>query len=185
MVFGPFFLIAWVIILVVGLSLLGGTLFATTAYSVFSGAPFLPTDERNVDDMIRSSGLKPGELLVDLGSGDGRILIAAARAGARAEGWEISPFLCLWSQWKIRRAGVADKAKVHLGSYWTETFRQADVVTLFLITSQMGRMEKKLRSELPVGSRVVSYAFKFPHWELADKTGRGVYLYRQTERKAP
>ncbi len=160
-------------------SLLVATFFVTTAYSVFFGAPFVPTDARNVEEMIRLSGLKPGEYLVDLGSGDGRILIAAARAGARAEGWEISPFLWLWSLWKIGRAGVGDKVRVHLGSYWNERFQRADVVTLFLINTQMQRMEKKLRAELPQGSRVVSYAFQFPTWALVQRGSSGVRLYRQ------
>ena len=159
-------------------SLLVGALFATTAYSVFFGAPYVPTDNDRVAAMLRLSGLKPGEKLVDLGSGDGRIVIAAAKAGAIAEGWEISPYLWLLSHWKIRHAGLQGRARVRLGTYWAEKFHDADVVTLFLITMQMPRMERKLRAELRPGSRVVSYAFKFPTWAHEDKT-KGVFLYRK------
>lgn len=169
---------AFIAVFVALFSLLLGAFFATTAYSVFFGAPYVPTDEERVRSMLRLAGLKPGERLYDLGSGDGRIVIAAARQGAYAEGWEISPYLWLISWLKIRRLGLQDRARVRLGTYWGERFHDADVVTLFLITMQMGRMERKLREELRPGSRVVSYAFDFPHWRHEAKAD-GVFLYRQ------
>jgi hypothetical protein len=183
MVTGILFFGAWFLATCIAVvSLLAAVFFVTTAYSVFFGAPFVPTDARNVDEMVRMAGIRPGERLADLGSGDGRILIAAAKAGAQADGWEISPYLWLWSRWKIARAGLADRARVHLGSYWGERFDKTDIVTLFLINTQMGRMQKKLLAEMPVGGRVVSYAFKFPGWPLETKNGRGVYVYRKTAR---
>lgn len=157
-------------------SLTAAVLFVATAYSVFFGAPFVPTDEGRVRTMLTLSGLRPGEKLVDLGSGDGRIVIAAAKAGATAEGWEVNPFLWLWSSWRIRMLGLGSLARIRLGSYWGERFHDADVVTLFLITAQMPRMERKLQAELRPGSRVASYAFRFPGWEHQEKKD-GVYLY--------
>lgn len=170
---GLIFLAPFIIIL----SLTVAVLFVSTAWSVFFGAPFVPTDKRNVDDMIRLADIKEGDHMVDLGAGDGRIVIAAAKAGAFAEGWEISPFLWLLSKWNIRREGLEGKAVVHLGSYWPENMKDVNVVTLFLIDLQMGRMKKKLQAELAPGARVVSYAFRFPDWEYKEKSGRGVYLY--------
>ncbi len=176
------FVLTWgypfIALLVATLSLLGGVFFVSTAYSVFFGAPFVPTDHERVRSMLLHAGLKPGEKLADLGSGDGRIVIAAAKAGAFAEGWEVSPYLWLWSQWNIRRAGVGDRARVHLGSYWDHPFDDVDVVTLFLITMQMPRMERKLRAEMKPGGRVVSYAFTFPHWPSEGKLD-GTFLYVQ------
>lgn len=153
--------------------------FATTAYSALFGAPFVPMDKDRVEEMLAFAGVKAGEIVADLGAGDGRIVIAAARRGARAEGWEINPYLWLWAQWNIKRAGVGGRATVHLGSYWDRTFRDVDLVTLFLITRQMRRMQKKLRAELKPGSRVASYAFTFPDWELRGKSPHGIYLYVQ------
>ncbi len=177
---GVFYLGDWFLaVLVIFLSLVGSLFFVSTAYSVFFGAPFVPTDQRNGDEMLRLAGVKAGDKVVDLGSGDGRIIVAAAKLGAKAEGWEISPFLWLASLWRIRKARVGALAKAHLGTYWSEKFSDADVVTLFLINTQMKRMQKKLRAELRPGSRVVSYAFKFPDWAIADRSGTGVYLYRQ------
>ncbi len=170
-------LIALVIFAVL-LGLLGGALFATTAFASLFGAPYLPTDRERVDAMLALTGLKPGEKLYDLGSGDGRIVIAAAKAGANAVGWEISPYLWLYSNWQIRRQGLAGKAKIHLGSYWEEHFRDADVVTLFLFTTQMARMQQKLQNELRPGSRVISFAFTFPEWQQESDT-KGLHLYRK------
>lgn len=160
-------------------SLACAVLFVATAYSVLFGAPFVPTDRERVREMLALSDLKPGETLLDLGSGDGRIVIAAAKAGARAEGWEVNPYLWLWSKWMIRRAGVADRAKVRLGSYWGDDMGHADVVTLFLITKHMPRMQEKLRRELRPGSRVVSYVFTFPEWDREAQSPGGAYLYRR------
>jgi hypothetical protein len=159
------------------LTFLFSVFFVTTAWSAFSGAPFVPTDARNVETMVRVAGIRAGDRVADLGSGDGRILIAAAKAGATAEGWEISPYLWLLSLWNVRRAGVADRVRVHLGSYWDRPVA-ADVVTLFLIGSKMERMKAKLAKELPMGARVVSYAFLFPEWPIAAAGGNGVHLYR-------
>lgn len=159
---------------VIAVALVLGTLLVTTGYSVLFGAPYLPTSASTAAEMLRLAGLKPGEKLADLGSGDGRLLIAAARAGAEAEGWEINPALWLLSLWNIHRAGVG--ALVRLGSYWHDRV-DADVVTLFLIRTQMKRMRRKLLAELKPGARVVSYIFEFPDWPKAGETERGAKLY--------
>jgi len=151
-------------------------LVVPTVYGALSGAPWLPTDDAHVDRMLVVAGVKPGETVVDLGAGDGRFLIAAARAGAKAEGWEINPYLVAVGRWRIARAGLSHLATLRLGSYWPEHMGHADVVTLFLITGQMKKMQEKLRAELKPGSRVVSYVFTFPEWE-AKEAGGSIALY--------
>ena len=99
--------------------------------SVVRGAPFVPTHGARVERMIELSELKSGEKGADLGSGDGRIVIAMAKAGAIAHGYEINPFLVWWSRWKIRRAGLADRAFIHLGSFWGKNLSEFDAITLF------------------------------------------------------
>jgi hypothetical protein len=176
------FLFAWgmnfLAVFICVLALAVGIFFVASAYSVLFGAPFVPMDRERVSAMLSLADVKAGDRLVDLGSGDGRVVIAAAKAGARAEGWEVNPYLWLYSAWKIRSLGLQDRARVNLGSYWPVTFDDADVVTLFLITSQMPRMQRKLQTELRPGSRVVSYVFSFPDWQEVDKR-EGIRLYRK------
>lgn len=149
-----------------------------SAYALFFGAPYVAMEKDRVAKVLAMVDLKAGEKLVDLGSGDGRILIAAAGAGARAEGWEVNPYLWAYSAWKIWRLGLGGRARVHLGSYWPASFNDADAVTLFLVTDQMPRMEEKLRKELKSGARVVSFVFPFPDWS-AEKQAENTFLYRR------
>jgi hypothetical protein len=163
------------------ISLLFMTVFVgATLYAMRSGAPFVPLDPSNVREMVALARIGPGDKVADLGSGDGRILIAAAKAGAEAEGWEINPLLWALSLWNIRRAGVAGKARAHCRSYWDRSMAGKTVVTLFLITGRMPQMERKLMAELPAGARVVSYGFQFPTWPLKASNGKKMYLYEKS-----
>lgn len=160
------------------MALLFSVFMATTFYSVFRGAPWVPTGKDNVEEMMRMADVRQGDRVADLGSGDGRVLVAAAKRGAVAEGWEISPFMWLFSWWNIRKHGVQDRAHTHLASFWPPDMSRFDVITLFLLDTQMKKMEAKLRRELRPGSRVVSYAFTFPTWKHAESNGNGMRVYR-------
>jgi SAM-dependent methyltransferase len=159
---------------------LGASIFALfcifTVLALFRGAPFVPMHGNNVRAMVALAGLKPDERLFDLGSGDGRILIAAAARGARAEGWEINPVLVLASRLRIARAGLGNRARVHWGNLWRAPVGEADVVTLFFVHPYMARMEQFLRAKLRPGARVVSYGFRFPNWQPV-RSEHGSHLY--------
>ena len=142
------------------------------------GAPFVPTGSRTLKTMIDLANIQPDEKVADLGSGDGRIVIAIARVGAEAHGYEINPFLVLWSRYRINRAGLSRRAFVHWRDIWRVDFASFKVITVFGMVHIMGPLERKLRRELRPGSRVVSNTFKFPCWPLSSKEGR-VYLYDQ------
>ena len=147
-----------------------------TVLALFRGAPFVPMHAKNVRAMVAFAGLQPQERLFDLGSGDGRILLAAAERGARAEGWEINPILVLASRLRIARAGLGSRARVHWGNLWRAPVGEADVITLFFVHPQMPRMEKFLQKKLRAGARVVSYGFRFPTWK-AGQSQNGSHLY--------
>lgn len=144
--------------------------------TVIRGAPFVPTRHSAVARMVDLARVRPGEKAADIGSGDGRIVIAAARAGAVAHGFEINPVLVWWSRYKIRQAGLEHTAFVHWGSFWRKNFGEFDVVTVFGINRIMEELEKKLQKELRPGARVISYVFVFPTWKYERKDS-AIFVY--------
>ncbi|OGE74144.1 MAG: hypothetical protein A3I07_00110 [Candidatus Doudnabacteria bacterium RIFCSPLOWO2_02_FULL_42_9] len=153
-------------------------LVVTYFLGVIRGAPFVPTNIETVDQMIQAAELKTGDRLADIGSGDGRILIAAAKLGIESHGFEINPLLVWWSRYKIKKAGLQNLAFVHWKNFWFQDFSDYNVVMLFGITKIMGKLEQKLKTELPPGSRVVSNIFHFPNWE-STKIG-SVFVYQKS-----
>ncbi|OGL72931.1 hypothetical protein A3E39_03440 [Candidatus Uhrbacteria bacterium RIFCSPHIGHO2_12_FULL_60_25] len=147
-------------------------------YFLLRGAPYLPTKKDGVAKMVALARVGHGMKAADLGSGDGRIVIALAKTGAEAHGYEVNPFLVWWSRRKIRAAGVADRAFIHRKSFWSTSFESFDAVTVFGITHIMKRLEKKLRRELRPNARVVSNGFVFPIWTPVTDDGC-IYLYEQ------
>lgn len=147
--------------------------------SILFGAPYAPTSPKALQTMLALADIKPGDTAVDLGSGDGRLVIALAKAGAEAHGYETNWLLVWWSRWRIRQAGVQQRAKIHHRSYWHESLTQYQVVTVFGIPYIMERLETKLRNELSLGARVITNSFTFPHWP-PKQTRERVYCYEQT-----
>jgi protein-L-isoaspartate O-methyltransferase len=134
-------------------------------WPIFFGAPFATSAPRSVESMMRLLGDGNGRRAVDLGSGDGRIVIALAQAGFEAHGLELNPLLVLYSRMKIKRLGLQDRAFIHRKSYWAEDMAPYNVVTIFAVTFIMGKLKRKLRSELTSGSVIVCNHFTFPAWE--------------------
>ena len=121
--------------------------------------------------------LKKGSKIADLGSGDGRIVIAFAQAGAEAHGYEINPTLVLISRLNIRRHGLQKRAHIHWKSFRVCDFSKFDIVTAYTLPRLMAALEKRLQAELPATGRVVSHTFKFPNWQAAEIQDK-VYLYK-------
>jgi hypothetical protein len=145
-------------------------------YALISGAPYVGASHGRVAVAVRLAALQRGERLVDLGSGDGRILRAAARQGAIAEGWEISPLLWAWSELHAWLGGFGTTARTRLGDFWGQSVADAQVISLYLLPQHMSRMRDKLARELRPGSRVVSIAFAIPGWAPSVEED-GVRLY--------
>lgn len=144
------------------------------------GAPFEPTNNKKVKKIIRLAKIKKGEKAVDLGSGDGRLVIELARAGAEAHGYEINPILVFLSRRNIKKAGLKEKAFIHFKSFWSEDLGKYDVVVMFQFHTIMKKLEKKLRKELKKGARVVSYYWKFPSWKIVKKIDN-IHLYKKNK----
>jgi protein-L-isoaspartate O-methyltransferase len=138
--------------------------------------PYVPARPAKVGLMTKLAGIKAGERAVDLGSGDGRIVIAFARAGAQAHGFEINPALVILSRLNILRAGLKGRAFIHWKSFRGQDFSAFSVVAVYGLPHIMKNLEAKLRKELKPGARVVSLAFPFPSWRHFKKE-ESVYLY--------
>jgi len=139
--------------------------FYITFFVVFPlgrGAVFFPSMRSHVEQMVALAAVGPGDRAVDLGSGDGRVVIALARTGAEAHGFEINPALVLLSRWNIQRAGFAGRAHVHWGNFWNADLSVYRAVTIFQGGYIMKRLERKAMRELPPGARVVSDYWRFP-----------------------
>lgn len=157
------------------------------AYSVMSslwtsanGAPWVPTKLRTVRRLLEMVQVRAGETVYDLGSGDGRVLIVAARGfGARGVGIELDPVRVLWTRLFVLLLGLRKKVEVRQGNFFTQDFRDADVVVCYLLTSTNRRLADKLIEDLRPGTRVISNAFPFPDWELVEEDlEHRIYLYR-------
>ncbi|HEX2095171.1 MAG TPA: class I SAM-dependent methyltransferase [Longimicrobiaceae bacterium] len=128
--------------------------------------PFVPTSPETVEAMLDAARPAPGETVYDLGSGDGRIVIAAARRpGVRGVGVELDARLVRESEAAALRAGVADRVRFVREDLFRTDLRDADVVTLFLLPSLNLRLRPRLLRQLRPGARVVSHAFAMGDWE--------------------
>ncbi len=149
---------------------------------VSGGAPYVPTRPEIMERMLKVAQIGPDDVVVDLGSGDGRLVIAAMEAGAkRSMGYEIHPGLTKLSNWKIRHAGFEGRAIVLNHSMWKANLVDVNLVFLYQIPYAMGRIKKLLESQLAPGSRIVSHAFTIPGWE-PDTVDGNVLLYKMKDR---
>lgn len=159
------------------LILVGGGVVLLFSFVIVFGAPFLPTLSSRMDEAMDLLDLKPGQKLLELGSGDGRILRAAAERGVYGIGYELNPLLVLWSrliQWKYRQY-----ITVHWGNYWRHTLPVTDGIYVFLLNPFMERLDKKIEHEITKSVKVVSFAFAIPGKKPA-KELNGLMLYKYT-----
>lgn len=142
--------------------------------------PFVPSPQEVVDRMIELSSVKKGDLVYDMGSGDGRIVIAAAKKGAKAVGFEIDGDLVKESRENIRKAGVQNLAEIRQQDILSVDFSAASVITMYLLPDVNLKLKPKLLRQLKPGSRVVSHSFDMGDWppdKVEQVNGRTVYLW--------
>lgn len=134
--------------------------FLTLAF--VTGAPFVRSNKKATDAMIRLAKIKQGTKVYDLGSGDATLLFRAASLGATAFGLEINPFLVLWTRLKILFSPYRTKIIVRWKNFWHADLSQADVVFVYLLPWRMETLEKLLKTQCKPGTRIVSNSFIFP-----------------------
>lgn len=132
-------------------------------------APYLPTPNTVVDAMLQAARLKPGETLFDLGSGDGRIVIAAAQKyQAKAIGVELDDELAAASASRIAENGLEKSARIIHGDLLKQDYSSADVVTVYLWPEANAQVAKLLDVQLKKGARVISHDFEMGGWKPTD-----------------
>lgn len=153
---------------------------ATWSIAGMFGAPWVPTPMWTVERMLKMADLKAGETLIDLGAGDGRLIIWAAwRYKANAIGVEIDPLRCLWANFLIRLFGLSKRARVYYANiYDVDLLNKADVVTAYLLQSTNQKLERKLAQECQPSVRILSRTFTFPSFDvLKQDPKRKLFLY--------
>jgi SAM-dependent methyltransferase len=153
-----------------------GVYFAYTLIAIFKGAAYVPTTHSRVARLIELAALSPGERLLDLGSGDGRILFAAAQRGAVCIGIEINPLLCWYSSFlaKVKRA---KNVSIQRTNFWDFSLAEVDVLTVYLVPMHLEALRVKVLAEMRSGSRVITAVHHFPDWAPEGRNG-DVCLYR-------
>ncbi len=160
-----------IIILILNLAVL-----ITFGAMVWGGAPYVPSRSTSVEKMMTLANIQAGEKAADLGSGDGRVVIAMAQQGAEAHGFENNPVLVFVARRNIRKAGLTGKAFIHWKNFWNADFSNFNVISVYAMPYIMGRLHRKMKREMKHGSRIISNAFEFKH-EIPIKKEKGVYLY--------
>ena len=129
---------------------------------IFLGAPFVSTSKERVEKMLELANPRANELLYDLGSGDGRIVIEAVKKyGVRAIGIELNPILVFLSRRRIKKLGLESQAEIYWGNFFGEKFSGADTIIMYLFQLTNNRLEKKFLQELKPGTKIVSQSFTF------------------------
>jgi hypothetical protein len=145
-------------------------------FVVFFGPPYVPTLKRNLEAALDLLELKPGQTMLELGSGDGRVLIAAAKRGINVVGIELSPVLFVISWLRTRR--YRKRVRVIWGSYFAVNWPPAEAIFTFMIPRQMAELDKRIerwRGKRPV--RLASFGFSIPGKKPA-ALRNGVFLYK-------
>jgi ribosomal protein L11 methylase PrmA len=142
---------------------------------------YVPTPPEVVEAMLKVANVKSGDVVYDLGCGDGRIVVTAAQKyGARGIGIDIDPQRIKEANENVQKAGVGDRVKIMQADLFENNISEATVVTLYLLPSLNVKMMPKLMKELKPGTRIVSHAFDMGDWkpeQTLNVDGRTVYYW--------
>ena len=139
------------------------------------GAPYLPTLSPQVDTAIKLAGLKAGDSLLELGCGDGKVVIAAAKQGINVIGYELNPFLVLVA-W-LRTIKYRKNSQIIWGDFWRKEWPEADAIFVFLLPKYMSKLNKKCMQYNHKPVKLVSFAFNIVE-KQPNKLQNGVFLYK-------
>lgn len=159
-------MLALVIIILVLLACFAGVLLV--------GAPYLPTLTPQVKAALELAKLKPEQTLIELGSGDGKVLIAAAQQGIKVTGYELNPLLVIISWLRTRK--YRRNVTIIWGDFWRQEWPEADTIFTFLLPRYMKKLDTRIAHYPHKPVKLVSFAFKIPG-RKTEAEKRGVFLY--------
>jgi 16S rRNA A1518/A1519 N6-dimethyltransferase RsmA/KsgA/DIM1 with predicted DNA glycosylase/AP lyase activity len=150
-------------------------IFMLFAVVVLFGAPYLPTLSNTKKTAIDLLAMKPGQTMLELGSGDGRVMVEAAKRGINVVGYELNPLLVLISLYTTRK--YRKQIKVKWGNFFTAKWPKHDAIFVFLTDKFMPRLDSKIKADSKKPLLVASNSFKIPN-KKPIKESYGVYLYK-------
>ncbi len=173
------FFIILVLILLIIISLILSIFFVLP---FLTGAPYEGTKKKTLEKMIEFTNPKKGDKIAELGSGDGRIVIALAKKcpEAKVYGFEINPFLVWISKRKIKKQGLKN-AKIYWKNFWNINLGEYNKIVLFQFKTIMHKLSKKFSKELKSGTKIISHFWKIPEWKLKRKFKK-VYYYEKSSK---
>ena len=149
-------------------------------WPMVKGAPWIPTRMKKVRQILSLAEIHPQEILYDLGCGDGRFIINAARKfGVKAVGIELNLFLYLWCQFAITILGLRRKVKIKYGNFFKRDLSDADVIICYLLPETNNKLEDKFLRELKPTARVISNSFVFNKLPVVNEdVHKGIFVYK-------
>jgi len=169
-----------VIILVIFFGILLVLYFLWMIIPMISGLPWIPTRPERIRRALALAHISPGEILYDLGSGDGRVLVMAAREfGVRAIGIEISPIHCIAARLNASLGKINNKVEIRWASFYRADFSNADVIFVYMTSREVSRLRPHLERQLRPGTRVVSISCEIVGWQPEEFNREElIFLYR-------
>jgi Methyltransferase domain len=160
----------WIVLII-------GALLVCFCGVILVGAPYLPTLTPQVSAALELADLKAGQTLLELGCGDGKVLVAAARQGIKVVGYEINPILALIAWLRTRRYG--SQVRIVWGNFWQHPWPPAEAIFVFLLPRYMPKLHNKCMQYKYHPVKLVSFAFQVPGQKLVrQKAGLYLYTYR-------
>jgi|AntAceMinimDraft_18_1070375.scaffolds.fasta_scaffold39953_2 protein-L-isoaspartate O-methyltransferase len=165
-------LLIFIIVLIVGFVL---SYFFLIPF--FFGAPYEPSRGKALENIIKFSEPKKGDLIAELGSGDGRICIGLGKLGAEVHGFELNPFLVWFSRRKIRKKDLKN-VKIYWKNFWKVDLGEYNKIVVFQFKTVADKLGRKFSKELKPGTKIISHWWRLPGWKVIKKVGR-VYFYEK------
>lgn len=149
--------------------------------NLLPGAFYYPSTNKAIEDMLNLAKITPSDTLIDLGSGDGKIIIAAATRGAKAIGYELNPLLVIQSRRQIKSLKLDHLASIHLKNFWKADFNEASVIIIYQFPRYLKKLETILSQKIKKPTIVISNTYPFPHkkhYLSKISSTNKLYLYR-------